>query len=463
MECMVCCEKFNKSNHLKVDCKGCKEENYACRTCCQKYILQSHEVASCMFCKSEWDRDFCNTYLTKTFVNNDLKNHNENIYLDKQVSLLPETQRAANVEKEIRKFKQAITEAETVYNRLRLKLINQTDIIKSYRLNIYRLEAGHGSEETPIKNFSVKCPNSKCNGFLDDKYNCSLCETSYCRHCMEIKTKDHQCNEDTVKTVSAIRKESKSCPGCGEMISKIDGCDQMWCVKCHIQFSWKTGDQISGYNHNPEYFRWLRETGQEINRNPYEERNRLCEGQLDERMFLRKMQLAGFSNSIINTIFYIIRMQRHANYKINGNNTDTVTDKILKMERIKYLLGDITREAWKKKIQEIRKKQEKEKSYNDIWRLLCNVLESYIEIIVKYVNEEEKAKKGEECINRYDNKQKIVKTLEDAENFRTYINSTFIKTSNIFKSSSCPGISNTWNEIYNYKQFIKKNPEQIYN
>ena len=51
-----------------------------------------------------------------------------------------------------------------------------------------------------------------------------------------------------------------------EMISKIDGCDQMWCIKCHTQFSWRNGNIITGYNHNPEFFRWMRESGQIIPR-----------------------------------------------------------------------------------------------------------------------------------------------------------------------------------------------------
>ncbi len=456
MECMICCEKFNKSTHLKVDCKGCKEDNYACRTCCQKYILQTNEVASCMFCKSEWDRDFTNTYLTKTFVNKQLKEHNENIFLDKQISLLPETQKAASVEKEIRKYKETVNEAESYLNKLRGKLINQTEIIKSYRLHIYRLEMGHGLEESSTTNFSIKCPNSKCNGFLDDKYKCSLCEYTFCKHCMEIKTKTHECDQDTVKTVSAIRKESKSCPGCGEMISKIDGCDAMWCVNCHIQFSWKTGAQLHGYNHNPEYFRWLRETGQQIDRNPNDNRDTICEGRLDERTFIRKLQGFRFKTTVINVIFYIIRMQRHANFRIERAATDNFYENTLKKERVKYLLGDINKEIWKKKIQEIRKKQEKEKAYNDIWRLIVNVLESYILIIVNAVNETENSVFGwsESSISKCE--KLILKTLEDAENFRIYVNSTFIRTSNTFQSTSCPGINENWNEIYNYKEYLKK-------
>ena len=150
-----------------------------------------------------------------------------------------------------------------------MAVYDQKEIIRAYNLEIIRLRTGTSTSET-TDNFSIKCPSQDCNGFLDSKYFCTLCETKFCRQCMEIKEEDHECDEDTKATIQAIKKEAKPCPGCGEMISKIDGCDQMWCVKCHIQFSWRTGAQMTGYNHNPEYFRWMRETDQQINRNPYE-------------------------------------------------------------------------------------------------------------------------------------------------------------------------------------------------
>ena len=72
MECFICCEKFNKSENLKVECNGCQEENSACRKCCKTYLLNSNNM-ECMFCKSPWDRDFMNKFLTKKFVNTELQ------------------------------------------------------------------------------------------------------------------------------------------------------------------------------------------------------------------------------------------------------------------------------------------------------------------------------------------------------------------------------------------------------
>lgn len=65
-------------------------------------------------------------------------------------------------------------------------------------------------------------------------------------------------------TVRMIAHESRPCPKCHCRISKVDGCDQMWCVSCHATFSWSSGSVLQEKIHNPEYFRWMRERGLKI-------------------------------------------------------------------------------------------------------------------------------------------------------------------------------------------------------
>ena len=69
------------------------------------------------------------------------------------------------------------------------------------------------------------------------------------------------------KTADLIKSTTKPCPKCGERISKIEGCDQMWCVTCHTAFSWRTGKIDTGRVHNPHFFEHVNENGQMI-RNP---------------------------------------------------------------------------------------------------------------------------------------------------------------------------------------------------
>jgi hypothetical protein len=128
--------------------------------------------------------------------------------------------------------------------------------------------AGAAAADAPRQRraFIMKCPQSTCEGFLSSQYKCGLCDVHVCSHCHLVKTETHVCDPDLVETIKQIRKEAKPCPKCAALISKIDGCDQMWCTQCHTAFSWTTGAVAAGVVHNPHYFQYLRETGQTIPR-----------------------------------------------------------------------------------------------------------------------------------------------------------------------------------------------------
>ena len=445
MECSICCEKFNYSNHLKIECKGCSDDNFACRTCCQTFILSGTQDPMCMFCKSPWDRDFLNKNLTKKFVTTSLKEFSENIFVERQISLLPDTQKAAATEKKVRDLTKDMDRAKEELNRIKKMLHDQNQILDSYKTQIYRLRTGNEVEEEKVNNFTVKCPSSDCNGFLDSKYFCTLCDVKYCRHCMEIKEEEHVCNEDTKATIQAIKKEAKPCPGCGEMISKIDGCDQMWCIKCHIQFSWRTGTELKGYNHNPEYFRWMRETGQNLNPNPHQGPvQRMCGIILDDFAITRIItNVFPRDQNIIAFFQRLYRLYRHVEFKLTYITREENADNGLKTLRIRYLLGDISRDKWKKTLQQIDKKTKKAIAYNNVWKLISTVLGSYMEQIIT-------------CSNDNANKYEYIKILQEADKFKIYINAAFCEASDVFGSSSCPGIDDNWRERDNYKSYIKK-------
>lgn len=139
-------------------------------------------------------------------------------------------------------------------------------------------------EETAAKEKVVPfvrcCPRESCSGYLNPLGVCACCNLHSCKRCfetlyappenglptekeMEKRVKEakaaHTCNEDVVNTITELKKQSKSCPKCHALISKIDGCDQMWCTQCHTAFSWRTGEIVKGKGiHNPHYFEWMR-------------------------------------------------------------------------------------------------------------------------------------------------------------------------------------------------------------
>lgn len=116
------------------------------------------------------------------------------------------------------------------------------------------------------KTFLMKCVKATCEGFLSEEYTCGLCDLQVCSECHVAKGPDHACDPATVATIRQIRKEAHPCPVCAALISKIDGCDQMWCTQCNTAFSWTTGRVETGVVHNPHYFQYMREMGRAVPR-----------------------------------------------------------------------------------------------------------------------------------------------------------------------------------------------------
>ena len=388
-----------------------------------------------------------NEYLTKKFVQTELKLHTENLFLERQMSLLPATQKRAAQIKKSRELIDKRSEVTAEITRLKKQVKSLIDVSNAYSLEISRLYTGTSTTDTSVKeNFTFKCPSNACKGFLNSKYYCELCDTKYCKDCMCVKNKDHVCDETTKETVQIIKKSSKPCPGCGEMISKIDGCDQMWCIKCHVQFSWKTGFQITGYNHNPEYFRWLRETQQDILPNPNAVVHQDCGVfNLNEYELLNSLRRI-FPNQVASTEYFInvYRFYRHTQFIVRSfDNEEEISERELLGNRVGYLLGDISKERWKIVIQRLDKKNKLRKNNNNIWNLIETVLLSFLEKL--------------KILLETTNNTILYKNLyTDIDNFREYTNESFMKVSNVFGSTTCPGIDKDWFHITNYKEYLKK-------
>ena len=255
MECQICCETFNKQQRKKVTCPFCDYE--LCRACVQHYLLTSSNDPHCMNCKNVWNREFVDGSCTKTFCNKQLKEHRENVLLEREKSYLPETQEYAKREKQRR---QIIVLMRTA----REEIEKQRDLIRTLEGNLDVLSRGQSLEEggETKKVFIRKCPLEGCKGFLSSQWKCELCEKKICSKCNECKEdENHECKEENVKTAELLRKDTKPCPKCGTLIHKSSGCNQMWCTSCHTAFNWTTGRIESGIIHNPHFYEFQRRSG----------------------------------------------------------------------------------------------------------------------------------------------------------------------------------------------------------
>jgi len=202
--------------------------------------------------------------VNKTYFHGDLKEKKKQKYFEIEKSKLAGSQLAAKqllIEEaakiEVDKLKGAIA----AYRRM---IRDNEKLIQDIE---YQIKHKVKKEQ---KAFIMRCQASDCNGFVSKNYKCELCEKTTCSKCFEIVVEGHVCNEDNVQTAELIKKDSRPCPKCATRISKIDGCNQMWCTSCNTAFDWISGLEVKGQNiHNPHYYEYLKAAGNGIvPRNP---------------------------------------------------------------------------------------------------------------------------------------------------------------------------------------------------
>jgi hypothetical protein len=263
MSCTVCCDAYTTTTRKPVPCPNCSYE--ACGRCVRSFLISTPTDPHCMNCRHPWNREFLDTHLTRSWREGELKRHRATLLFDRERSMLPATQPA--VEIELQKREVAKEYEASAYKLMELKkAIEELETQRDRQQYFMRTGRWPGSSEDPkeIKRraFVAACPDAGCRGFLSTTYKCGTCQKQFCPDCREPKPDDtHTCDPALVETIKTIVKDSRPCPACGMSISKVSGCDQMYCTECDTPFSYSTGERIKGVIHNPHYFERLHKIG----------------------------------------------------------------------------------------------------------------------------------------------------------------------------------------------------------
>ena len=263
MSCDVCCANYNKSLHSEIKCYFPNCGYSACKECVRTYLTGITLEPHCMKCRNRWSLEFTKTSLNASFMDTDYKSHRRTILADRVIAQIPEFyERALRYGKltdgdiKLKEIMQQITDHRTIigelymeYDRVRREMDNKAP--------------------SESKKFVMQCQNSGCRGMLSTQYKCGICTKHTCPKCYLLIEDDHVCKQEDMDTVEELRKNTRPCPNCGLRISKIDGCDQMWCIECKTAFSWSKGTVEKGVVHNPHYYQWMRQNGA-VPRNPNE-------------------------------------------------------------------------------------------------------------------------------------------------------------------------------------------------
>ena len=398
--CEVCCERLNKSDHRVVKCPYCPFQ--ACTSCSERYLCETVQDAHCMACKKGWDREILHNNFTIKFVTRTYKHRREELLFDRERSLMPATQPYVELEVRIRKINKQIVDRKVEIdnsarkvNRLnfennsraeiddRIKhmamVFDEQKVANSLRLDVqflewerdYLMSRMYGELTVQRRQFVRACPYTDCKGFLSTAWKCGLCEMWTCPDCHEGRGADreaeHTCNPDSLETAKMLDRDSRNCPKCAAMIFKIDGCDQMFCTQCHTAFSWRRGTIETGTIHNPHYYDYMRRHGN-LPRNPGDVPCGGLPSWYDLAVKFKLLQspwynLIGAAHRSIGHTQHVLIPRYTTN--MQADNRDL---------RIKYMIGDLPDDEFKKKIQQRDKARQRKADIRQVCEMVAAVL-----------------------------------------------------------------------------------------
>ena len=320
-DCQVCCSKYNKSTKLIVTCYFPSCAFSACKECVRTYLTSITSEPHCMKCYNKWNLEFTKSALNAVFMDVDYRNHRKVILADRAISQIPEFYEGAlrygklsEGDLKMKEIMKTISEHRTIIQQLYLE-----------HDKVYR-EMHDGTASTESRKFVMQCQNNGCRGMLTQQYKCDLCTKFTCPKCflaIDGQKADHVCKQDDIDTVEELRKNSRPCPKCGMRISKVDGCDQMWCLECKTAFSWSKGVVEKGVIHNPHYYQWMRQHGGGMPRNPNENCGNLFFGAVRKINEIARDCLTSPKYYKQFCDYYETNRERYININSNDTNDET--------------------------------------------------------------------------------------------------------------------------------------------
>ena len=417
MECSLCCENINKSTRKEVKCIRC---NYImCLMCYRRYLLEYVGEPECPNpdCKFPYTIEFIRSVTPKVFYGHEYQNKLIDDLLSRERSLLPATQAAAErirKQKEYRKKTKEIkkelddnkqekeyisSRIEEIHKEKNSSKTNKTILLDEQGYLIFRQvelykemktksdiladmksKMKQYNDNTIIKSderkqFIMKCPDENCNGFLSQAYKCGTCDKYFCSKCHTVKKdredKNHICDTETVETIKLLKQDTKPCPGCSVPITKISGCDQMWCTSCHVAFSWNTCKIEKSIIHNPHFYEFQRQQNNGIA--PRVPGDVPCYENLDFPDIIVE-NLLTTQNQTFKFFKNCVLLVRNIRGRILPNYADRIGAHDNLDLRIKYLINELDDKSWKRCLKLRQKKLEKNREIHLIFRMFITTV-----------------------------------------------------------------------------------------
>jgi len=400
--CPVCCDAYTQSVRKPISCAKC--EYAACLACCKQY-LTTVENAVCMSCNHPWDHEFISTRFPASWFRTEYRAHREKVLVDYEVAQLPTSQHlvgnyriSERLGSEISDLRREKRDAKRRLRQIDVEMWNKSARRERIRASRFVLDGlGERTEEeeeaSATRTFVRACPVEECRGFLSAALKCGTCDTWACGKCFGVvgaaRDTEHTCNPNDVETAQLIKKDSRPCPTCAVFIFKVSGCDQMWCPQCKKPFSWRTGLALHNVViHNPVYFEYMRQqNGGVIPRQAGDipgGADGPCHAYIDPRDIDRACRAQSVTENVRRYLYDVMNKARHIQYHEIRQLAD-VTRPADNMDlRLNFLLGNIDRDEWKRKLVLREKKREKEISLRNVYELFVTVANEILRNLVAH-------------------------------------------------------------------------------
>lgn len=428
-ECEICYEVTTNFRRKKIECNNC---NSVCCLICFKTYLLSTDINKCIGCNKKINIDFIYNIIPLSF-HKKYRDHLFNSIYIKEKQLLPYTQDILDEQRFIinkeHSHKKLISKKQELLFSLNSLGKEEKDHSSAkfgnkfleiiHKLKKINNEIDINNKKKYIKNTILKqCPDNNCKGYLSNEWICKVCNMEVCKDCEIIireESKEHICDKEILLNIKNIKENSKRCPMCYINISKINGCDQMWCPKCHTAFSWETGKIEKGKIHNPHYYEWQRDINNGNAPRVFGDNTNNIE--MPTRVELMATIYQSFEyesayeyNYLQNLFICILNIYnifiQHLNEKIIDIQDDIYIllgeNEQSELDRIYYLTNRISEDQWKRKIKKNIKNNHKE-------RLLARICIHFMTNIKKILHDF--------VINNKNVHEIIVKIQEERKNF----------------------------------------------
>jgi len=462
--CPICLDKFTASVRKAVTCGQCRANT--CSKCVEKYLLNTIEDPHCPHCRYAWPRSFLNTVCTSTFLNKTYYKYRQDILMNRERSFLPQMMVFADREMRARKVDKLATDVSKEELELRKEYEKKFAELSSKRTRLWqkaqnirsgRDEAAAGGAgaateaKAEARKFVRRCTATDCKGFLSSVWKCGVCDNWVCPDCFEVKGRDkdtqHTCKPEMLETANLIKKDTKPCPSCGEMIMKSEGCDQMWCTSCHTPFSWVTGKVVTtGIIHNPHYYQWMRNGGG--GQMPQHPGFIPCGGLPDPYNLRRTLRNLSDVDSteflaIYRTCVHMIEVERtrYERHVHPQNNQDL---------DVRYLMNELDEEDWKAAL--ARDEKDRQKS-----REIREILDAFNGATIDIMRRIEIRPANPYL--RHEGLAIVLEIRTELNALREYIIGELMKVSKAF-NCSVPYIDDDWNVKHGSAQTIRRHAKE---